>query len=269
MTAHIKPIYSRLSYKYPCKAQVFFFQPFRKPFEHFCLTVILFDIFCLIFYKFRPNADGKGNNLQHPLVHCSQVCYIDSSLLSCFDMRDFINNEGFEMDIEKLDAEQYMGRKFTLRYMTNGYYNIRRTDIGFQITYEKFEKPTEISFSDYMFNEWLKDPIAYGAFENGQLLGYVEGTMEKWNNRYRISNICVFDHTRRHSGIGTVLMNTILQEAKESGARMVVLETQTCNENAIAFYRKNGFDIIGFDLFAYTNIDPERHEIRIEMGKQL
>ena len=120
-----------------------------------------------------------------------------------------------------------------------------------------------------MFNEWLQDPIAYGAFENGQLLGYVEGTLEKWNNRYRISNICVFDHTRRHSGIGTVLMNTILQEAKESGARMVVLETQTCNENAIAFYRKNGFDIIGFDLFAYTNIDPERHEIRIEMGKQL
>ena len=69
------------------------------------------------------------------------------------------------MNIAKLNAEQYMGRKFTLRYMTNGYYNIRRTDIGFQITYEKFEKPTEISFSDYMFNEWLKDPIAYGAFE--------------------------------------------------------------------------------------------------------
>ena len=86
---------------------------------------------------------------------------------------------------------------------------------------------------------------------------------------FNSDNICVFDHTRRHSGIGTVLMNTILQEAKESGARMVVLETQTCNENAIAFYRKNGFDIIGFDLFAYTNIDPERHEIRIEMGKQL
>lgn len=50
---------------------------------------------------------------------------------------------------------------------------------------------------------------------------------------------------------------------------MVVLETQTCNENAIAFYRKNGFDIIGFDLYAYTNTDPERHEVRIEMGKQL
>ena len=52
---------------------------------------------------------------------------------------------------------------------------------------------------------------------------------------------------------------------------MSVLETQSCNENAIAIaiavYRKNGFEIIGFDLYSYSNTDPERHEIRIEMGK--
>ena len=64
-------------------------------------------------------------------------------------------------------------------------------------------------------------------------------------------------------------MQTILTEAEKSGARMVVLETQTCNENAIAFYKKCGFNIIGFDLYAYTNTDPERHEVRIEMGKKL
>ena len=173
------------------------------------------------------------------------------------------------MEIAKLDAEQYAGQKFTVRYMTNGYYDIHRTDMGFEIAYERFEKPTEMSFDDYMLNEWLEDPVAFGAFENGQMIGYVEGTLEKWNNRYRISNICVFDNAHRHGGIGTTLMNIILKEAKDSGARMVVLETQTCNENAIAFYRKSGFDIIGFDLFAYTNTDPERHEIRIEMGKQL
>ena len=173
------------------------------------------------------------------------------------------------MEIKKLDRKMYEGRIFTLRYLTNGYYDIAKTNTGFRMEYKRFDKPTEKSFDDYFFNEWLEDPVAYGAFEDGQLLGYAEGTPEKWNNRYRISNICVFDDARRHSGIGTALMNTILNEAKESGARMVVLETQTCNENAIAFYRKNGFDIIGFDLYAYTNTDPERHEIRIEMGKQL
>lgn len=62
--------------------------------------------------------------------------------------------------------------------------------------------------------------------------------------------------------MGTLLRNAISDAAKASGARMSVLETQSCNENAIAFYRKNGFD-----LYSCSNTDPERHEIRIEMGK--
>ncbi len=49
---------------------------------------------------------------------------------------------------------------------------------------------------------------------------------------------------------------------------MTVLETQTCNENAIAFYRRSGFEIIGFDLYSYSNEDPERPEVRIELGKK-
>ncbi len=64
-------------------------------------------------------------------------------------------------------------------------------------------------------------------------------------------------------------METITEAAKSCGARMIVLETQSCNENAIAFYKKNGFEIIGFDLYSYLNTDPERHEIRVEMGKKL
>ena len=50
---------------------------------------------------------------------------------------------------------------------------------------------------------------------------------------------------------------------------MIVLETQSCNENAITLYRKNGFEMIGFDLYAYSNDDPERHEVCFEMGKKL
>ena len=64
-------------------------------------------------------------------------------------------------------------------------------------------------------------------------------------------------------------MQTILKAAESSGARMAVLETQTCNETAIGFYQKHGFEIIGFDLYAYSNTDPENHKVRIEMGKKL
>lgn len=79
----------------------------------------------------------------------------------------------------------------------------------------------------------------------------------------------MFENARRGSSVGTVLLDAIQEAAAASGARMIVLETQSCNENAIAFYRKNGFEIIGFDLYAYSNDDPERHEVRLEMGKKL
>ena len=168
-----------------------------------------------------------------------------------------------------LDAESYAGQRFTARYQTNGYYDISATESGFQIEYKPFETPVIKSFEDEFFGQWLDDPIAYGAFENGRLLGYVEGFLETWNNRYRISNICVFDNADRNRGIGSLLMDTILKEASALKARMVVLETQTCNENAIAFYRRYGFEIIGFDLYAYSNTDPEKNEVRVEMGRKL
>lgn len=127
----------------------------------------------------------------------------------------------------------------------------------------------EKSFDDEFFGEWLEEPVTFGAFEGERLLGYVEGAPEGWNNRYRISNICIFEENARGKGLGTLLMQAIQRAAEAAGARMIVLETQTCNENAIAFYKRNGFSIIGFELYSYSNDDPERHEVRIEMGKKL
>ena len=172
-------------------------------------------------------------------------------------------------EIKALDRETYAGRKFTARYRTNGYYDICAEKNGFRIEYVPFSAPEERSFDDEFFGEWLENPVAYGAFEGEKLLGYAEGSLEEWNNRFRLSNICVFDGGARRKGTGTLLMDVITKAAKASGARMMVLETQSCNENAIAFYKKNGFELIGFDLYAYSNTDPERHEVRVEMGKKL
>ena len=173
------------------------------------------------------------------------------------------------MEIRKLDPAVYAGRKFTARYRTNGYYAILPCESGFQMRYTAFEAPVEKSFDDEFFGEWLDHPVAYGAFEGDRLVGYVEGAIEGWNNRYRISNICIFDFENLSRGVGSALIKTILREAESAKARMAVLETQTCNENAIAFYRRNGFEIIGFDLYSYSNDDPEKCEVRIEMGKKL
>ena len=64
------------------------------------------------------------------------------------------------MVIKKLNKEDYAGKKFTLRYFTNAYFDIEKTENGFSFTYKKFSEITEMSFSDYFFNEWLEDPVA-------------------------------------------------------------------------------------------------------------
>lgn len=173
------------------------------------------------------------------------------------------------MEIRPLDKETYAGRKFTARYRTAGYYDICPSETGFEIRYVPLETAVEKSFDDAFFDGWLEDPVAFGAFEGEELLGYVEGSPESWNNRFRISNICIFDDSRRGKGLGARLLAPMLDAARASGARMLILETQSCNENAIAFYRRNGFDIVGFDLYAYSNTDPQQHEVRIEMGRKL
>ncbi len=173
------------------------------------------------------------------------------------------------MEIRPLDPAAYAGKTFTTRYQTAGYYDICACEGGFEIQHRPFPSPVWRSFEDEFFVECLEDPVAFGAFVGEVLVGYAEGSRESWNNRFRLSNICVFDDAVRGGGVGSKLLAAIEGAARAAGARMLVLETQSCNENAIAFYRKNGFQMIGFDLYAYSNDDPARREVRIEMGKKL
>ena len=89
------------------------------------------------------------------------------------------------MEIRPLAREIYAGKTFTACYRTNGYYEIRPSETGFQMDYVPFAEPTERSFDDVFFGEWLEDPIAFGVFEGDKLIGYVEGSIEGWNNRFR------------------------------------------------------------------------------------
>ena len=113
------------------------------------------------------------------------------------------------MEIWQLDPAVYAGRKFTARYRTKGYYDICTAEDGFRLRYVPLGAPMEKSFDDEFFGEWLEEPVAFGAFEGERLLGYVEGAPEGWNNRYRISNICIFEENARGKGLGTLLMQTI------------------------------------------------------------
>ena len=173
------------------------------------------------------------------------------------------------MIIKELDYNTYKGQKYQAEILSDRYLSIEPTAEGFDVKWVMADEPLRMTIYEDLLSDWLEDPVAYGAFEDDKLIGMVEGFLEKWNNRFRIANICVFDNENRRSGIGTKLMEAILKAAAKTGARMVVLETQTFNSKAISFYKKHGFEIIGFDRFAYSNNGPQEHNMRVEMGKIL
>ena len=173
------------------------------------------------------------------------------------------------MEIKQLDKQEYQGREYSAEIHSDRYLSIDPDGEGFKMKWVLSEAELKMSIKDRFLQEWLDHPVAYGAFENNRMIGFVEGFHEKWNNRFRISNICIFEEADRMSGIGTMLLKKIMEAAVDSGARMAVLETQSFNFKAISFYQKNGFEIIGFDRYAYSNKGPEEHHMRIEMGIKL
>ena len=173
------------------------------------------------------------------------------------------------MEIKQLDGKEYRGMEYTAEIRSDRYLSIEPADDGFRMRWMDSDTELKMSVKDSILQEWLEDPVAYGAFDGNRMLGFVEGFHEKWNNRFRITNICVFGEADRKRGVGTMLMDRIMADAVDSGARMAVLETQTFNCGAVSFYRKHGFEIIGFDRYAYSNSGPEEHNMRLEMGRKI
>ena len=62
------------------------------------------------------------------------------------------------MQIKQLNKSAYAGRKFTARYFTDGYYDIRQTESGFNIAYTPFEKTLENHLTMSSSKNGLKTP---------------------------------------------------------------------------------------------------------------
>jgi ribosomal protein S18 acetylase RimI-like enzyme len=131
-----------------------------------------------------------------------------------------------------------------------------------------FEGAMTKDYKGRLFEDHVQEPRVFVAVVNGRHVGWIELGYEKWNNRMRVWEFLV-DREFRRKGIGTFLMNHALEIAKAKGARMLVLETQTDNVSAIAFYLRFGFRFVGLDTAAYSNEDIQKKEVRLELGLKL
>lgn len=89
----------------------------------------------------------------------------------------------------------------------------------------------------------LHDDSSFVATANDKIIGYVIGA-RKSKARGHIISIAVRPEWRR-KGIGSKLMNTLLDLFKQEGLKFVELEVAVSNEEAIAFYESLGFRKVG------------------------
>ena len=126
--------------------------------------------------------------------------------------------------------------------------------------------PEEYDFPDRLYQDYWENAEAWGVVgAGGELLACVEVCPEEWSNRLLITELWV-DGSLRGKGVGKRLMDKAKEIAISQKRRALMLETQSCNVNAIGFYLHEGFELIGFDTCCYTNDDIGRREVRINMG---
>ncbi len=102
------------------------------------------------------------------------------------------------MIIKQLEYNDCKGKKYKAKILSNEYLTIEPEGDSFDIKWIKVKEPLVKELEDDMLSEWLDNPVAYGAFDsNGKLIGFVEGFLEEWNNRYAYSNHDPENHDMR------------------------------------------------------------------------
>jgi len=175
-------------------------------------------------------------------------------------------------NINQITQERWNSHVLNFHYTSKNYYDvaISRDSNSFNVSFTKkpFDTQVSKSFEDKLFQPWNEDVKSWGIIENDNIVAVIETAVESWSNRLRISELWIDDVYHRQ-GIGTALMNLAVQRAKDENRRMIILETQSCNENAIAFYLAYGFTLVGFDTCCYGNDDIAKKEVRLEFGLQI
>ena len=177
-------------------------------------------------------------------------------------------------EIVPLPKERWKGAPIPLSYTTDEYYDVEiatSTD-GSHIDLVKkrmnppvTHNPEDYDFPDILYPDYWEGAQAWGVVEDGKLLACIETCPEEWSNRLMVTELWVCEALCRQ-GVGHRLMAIAKEQAKRENRRAIILETQSCNVDAIAFYRHEGFELIGFDSCCYTNRDIERREVRFDMG---
>lgn len=179
-----------------------------------------------------------------------------------------------EYEIVHLPKDKWKGTVIPIKYTTDKYYDVsvKKRDNGFAIDIQKKDlkepithTPEEKNFPDKLYEDHWDKAFAWGVLIDHELVAAMETNPESWSNRLRITELWVADKYQKQ-GIGHALIEIAKEQARLERRRAIILETQSCNSNAVDFYLHEGFSLIGLDTCCYSNNDLGRKEVRLELG---
>ena len=181
-----------------------------------------------------------------------------------------------EDDIVVLPKEQWKGTVIPITIRSDSYYDFEMSPLDQEgcmvsIVKKPAEKeivhtPEDYNFPDTLYQDHGEGAEAYGVVSDaGELMACIEVCPQEWSNRLIVTELWVCDELRG-KGLGGRLMHQAKEIALRQHRRAIILETQSCNANAIGFYLHQGFELIGFDTCCFTNNDISRREVRIKLG---
>jgi ribosomal protein S18 acetylase RimI-like enzyme len=127
-------------------------------------------------------------------------------------------------------------------------------------------QPDEEDMAEYQ--KAFSEGTCVAAFMGEKIVGVAISNVRKWNKSLWVMEFHVHpDHHRK--GIGWLMMEEIVDIAKDRGLRVIVCETQNTNVSAIRFYQAMGFTMDGIDLSYYSNEDYRNDAIAVFMKRKI
>ncbi len=117
--------------------------------------------------------------------------------------------------------------------------------------YQKIDEKNRINVNQFILKQWLSSEMVirgtiidmtkvegYIALENNTIVGLITFVID--NEECEILSL---DSLQENTGLGTNLLQIVINHARESNCKRVKLITTNDNIRAIQFYQKRGFDI--------------------------
>lgn len=115
-----------------------------------------------------------------------------------------------------------------------------------------------VNYNDKFYKDVLEaGELARLAFYNDVVVGAVCCRIEQVDNERRLYIMtlgCLF--TYRRLGVGTTMLEHVLDYAHRKGIDNIYLHVQINNTGAIGFYEKFGFKIVDTEQDYYKRIEP-------------